>query len=86
VKKLFKIVLFLLAAGTVYAAEFYTVNLTRVEQDLYRDTITRGYIQTEYCYVHVYNDEAVLKYDRYSYDNFVIFSDGDKCKVKAVFK
>lgn len=84
-KKLLMIATLLAFAASVYA-EYYTVTLTRVEQDLYRDSITRGYVRTQYCYAYAYNDEAVLKYEPYSYDNFVIFSDGDKCKVKAVFK
>jgi hypothetical protein len=84
--KLLRVLMLLLVAAVVSGAEYYTVCLTRVRQDLYRDTITHAWVQTEYCYKYVTNDDAVLQYEPYSQDNFVAFSDGDTCKVVKVYR
>lgn len=66
-------------------AEFYKVNVKRIEQDLYK-TDSGLYIQTQYCYEYSYGDDAVLKYEDYSYDNKLIFDSGTSCDVKKIFK
>lgn len=66
-------------------AEYYKVNVKRIEQDLYK-TDSGLYIQTQYCYEYTYGDDAVLKYEQYSYDNKLIFDSGTSCDVKKVFK
>lgn len=84
-RKILKVVGLLLVAAAVYA-DFYEVNVTRIEQDLYRDTVSKGYIQTRFCYEHVYHGDAVLSYTPYSTDNKLIFESGTVCEVRRVFK
>lgn len=43
-------------------AEYYKINVKRIEQDLYK-TDGGVYIQTQYCYEYTYGDDAVLKYE-----------------------
>ena len=66
-------------------AEYYKVNVKRIEKDLYK-TDTGLYIQTQYCYEYTYGDSAILKYEQYSYDNKIIFDSGTSCDIKKVFK
>ncbi|OSZ76736.1 hypothetical protein [Hydrogenophaga sp. IBVHS1] len=77
----------LLAVGTVVSvcAEMYRVNVRRVDQDLYK-TSEGFFIQTKYCYEYTYGDDAVLRYERYSYDNKLIFDSGTTCEVAKVFR
>lgn len=77
-------VLALGVAGQV-AAEMYKVNVRRLDKDLYR-TDSGLYIQTRYCYRYAYGDDAVLSYEPYSYENKLIFDDGEVCEVVKVFK
>lgn len=67
-------------------AEYYKVNVKRVDKDLYKTTTGGLYIQTRYCYEYTYGDDAVLKYEDYSYDNKLIFDSGTLCDVVKVFK
>ncbi|WP_296871494.1 hypothetical protein [Tibeticola sp.] len=71
---------------TLAYAEYYKVNVKRVDKDLYKTTTGGLYIQTRYCYEYTYGDDAVLKYEDYSYDNKLIFSSGTSCDVVKVFK
>ena len=66
-------------------AEYYKVNVKRVDQDLYKTTTGNLYIQTRYCFEYTYGDDAVLKYEDYSYDNKLIFDSGTSCEVVKVF-
>lgn len=81
---LVSLIILLLFAG-VAAAEYYKVYVKRVDKDLYR-TDSSLYIVTKYCYEYTYGDEAVLKYEEYSYDNKIIFDSGTSCDVEKVFK
>ena len=67
-------------------AEYYKVNVKRIDKDLYKTTTGGLYIQTRYCYEYTYGDEAVLKYEDYSYENKLIFNSGTSCDVVKVFK
>ena len=67
-------------------AEYYKVNVKRIDQDLYKTTTGGLYIKTRYCYEYTYGDDAVLKYEDYSYDNKLIFDSGTSCDVEKVFK
>ncbi len=73
----------LLLVAAVVHAEYYTVTVTRIEQDLYKVEYHSPtvYIVTRYCYEYVYHEEAVLKYERYSYDNRLVFDSGGSCEV-----
>lgn len=85
IKKMLRVLAVLLVAATVYA-EFYEVNVTRVEQNLYRDTTSRAFIVTRYCYEYAYNQDAVLIYEAYSYSNKLVFDSGTSCDVVKVTK
>ncbi len=76
--------LLLCVAGAV-GAEVFKVNVRRLDKDLYR-TDEGIYVQTRYCYANAYGDDAILKYEPYSYDNKLIFDDGEVCEVVKVFK
>ena len=67
-------------------AEYYKVNVKRVDKDLYKTTTDGLYIQTRYCYEYTYGDEAVLKHEDYSHENKLIFNSGTSCDVVKVFK
>jgi len=65
-------------------AENYEVNLTRKGSNVYKIDGKDIFIQTRYCYVYAYSEEAILKTSGYGGE--VIFIDSkDKCDVKAVF-
>lgn len=64
-------------------AEFYKVEVTRVEGNLYK-TREGIYIETKYCYEYANRDEAILSYERNSHDNKLIFSNGQSCDVARV--
>lgn len=67
-------------------AEYYKVNVKRIDKDLYKTTTDGLYIQTRYCYEYTYGDDAVLKYDQHSNDDKLIFDSGTSCDVVKVFK
>jgi hypothetical protein len=77
-------VVLLIAAGSV-SAEMYKVTVKRIDKDLYK-TSEGVYIQTKYCYEYAYSDDAVLIYEKYSYDNKLVFDNGTVCEVEKVFK
>lgn len=74
-----------LAIPSACFAEVYTVTVKRVDQDLYK-TSEGIYIETQYCYHYTFGENAILKYDEYSYDNKIIFANDQSCKVKKIFK
>lgn len=78
-------ILFLAFVCIALHAEFYKIYVTRIDQDLYK-TSDGIYIQTKYCYEYAINQEAILKYDQYSYDNELIFDRHQKCDVERIFK
>ncbi|PZT47733.1 hypothetical protein B6S12_07680 [Helicobacter valdiviensis] len=74
----------LLIVPSFIYAEIYKVYVTREENNLYK-TQEGIYIKTKFCYVYAYNQEAILKYDSYSYDNKLIF-DYDECQVEKLLR
>ena len=83
-KRLIFIIFFFFA--TVLYAEYYKVNVTRINQDLYRDTYSGVYIETMACVEPAYWEDAILKYDELGLDNKLIFQDGAKCDVVRIFR
>ncbi|MGY4674656.1 hypothetical protein ACWIVU_02025 [Ursidibacter arcticus] len=77
--------LVLLTIPAIALAEFYKVEITRLESNLYK-TSDGFYIETKYCYEYATRDEAILSYEQYSYDNKLIFKNGQSCEIKRVFK
>lgn len=74
-----------LLVPAIAVAEFYKVEITRLDSNLYK-TSDGFYIETKYCYEYATREEAVLSYEQYSYDNKLIFSNGTSCEVKRVFR
>jgi hypothetical protein len=66
-------------------AEMYRVTVTKVADNLYK-TSSGLLIVTKYCYEYAISDSAILIYDRYSYDNKLVFERGDSCEVEKVAK
>ncbi|TXH12601.1 MAG: hypothetical protein E6R02_04570 [Gammaproteobacteria bacterium] len=65
-------------------AENYEVNLTRKGSNVYKIDGKDIFIQTRYCYVYAYSEEAILKTSGYG-GEVIFFDSKDKCDVKAVF-
>lgn len=76
--------IFLCNTSIVFAADYYKVNVKRIDSNIYKDLNSKTLIFTKYCYEYAYGEEAVLKYDRYSYDNKLIFDSGTSCDVDKV--
>lgn len=76
---------FLIIASPSAAAEVYKIYVKRVDSNLYR-TDEGVFIETQYCYHYSYGEEAILKYEQYSYDNTIIWEDNTTCNVKRVFR
>lgn len=72
-----------LAAGPA-RAENYEVNLTRKGSNVYKIDGKDIIIQTRYCYVYAYSEEAIFKTSGYG-GEVIFFDSKDKCDVKAVF-
>ena len=72
-----------LHAGPVLA-ENYEVSLTRKGSNVYKIDGKDVIIQTRYCYVYAYSEEAIFKASGYG-GELIFFDSKDKCDVKAVF-
>ncbi|MDO4223786.1 MAG: hypothetical protein Q4D05_07160 [Acinetobacter sp.] len=83
-KKSFLLVLSLLCTPLAYA-EFYKVNVKRIDSNLYQTNDKRVLIVTKYCYEYAYWENAILQYEKNSYDNKIIFENGQTCEVKDVY-
>ena len=65
-------------------AENYEVNLTRKGGNVYKVDGKDMIIQTRFCYVYAYSEEAIFKTSGYG-GEIIFFDSKDKCDVKAVF-
>jgi len=65
-------------------AENYEVHLTRKGSNVYKIDGKDIIIQTRYCYVYAYSEEAIFKASCYG-GELIFFDSKDKCDVKAVF-
>lgn len=83
-KKLVKVVVLLLVAASVYAADFYKVNVTRIQHNVYFDNYSKGYIDTVACHEYVHAQEATLIWNPPK--NKLVFANGHTCDVKGVRK
>jgi len=70
--------------ATLAVAENYEVNLTRKGSNVYRIDGKDIIVQTRYCYVYAYSEEAIFKTSGYG-GEVIFFDSKDKCDVKAVF-
>jgi hypothetical protein len=78
------LILIFLSVTTLANAEFYKIYVKRIDQNLYKDMNSGTVIVTQWCYEYAYGENAILKYDRYSYDNKLIFNSGTTCDVSKV--
>lgn len=79
----------LLAAACLGAAapgRQYRVSVTRVDQDLYRDSLTDTVIQTRFCHAFATAEDAILTYEPYSYENKLTFQNGTACEVVSLYR
>lgn len=65
-------------------ADNYEVNLTRKGSNVYKVDGKDIIIQTRYCYVYAYSEEAIFKTSGYG-GEIIFFDSKDKCDVKAAF-
>lgn len=65
-------------------AENYEISLTRKGRNVYKIDGKDIIIQTRYCYVYAYSEEAIFKTSGYG-GEIIFFESKDKCDVKAVF-
>ncbi|RPD84837.1 hypothetical protein EGK75_10285 [Neisseria weixii] len=84
--KLFCLCILGCLSGTAQA-EYYKLTVKKISSNLYA-TSAGVFIQTKYCYAgSSFEEEAILKYEKYSYDNELIFIESnDKCDVEKVFR
>lgn len=66
------------------SAESYEVTVTRKGKNLYRVSEKKILIQTRYCYVYAYAEEAILKLAGRG-DELIFLDSKEKCDVRAVF-
>ena len=72
-----------LVAQTSLAAT-YEVNVTRKGSNVYRVDGKSIVIQTRYCYVYAYSEEAILRPNGYG-GELIFISSRDKCDIKAIY-
>jgi len=63
-------------------AEIYKLNITRIDQDLYKDTYTNYYIKTRSCYEYCYYQDVIFN----SETNQLIFPNGFSYDITGVLK
>ena len=81
------VLIVLLSVTSLIASDYYKLqNVKRIDQNLYSASsgATKVLIETKFCYEYAIGADAVLKYDRYSYDNKIIFDDNASCDVVKV--
>ncbi len=80
------LVMLILSANSAMAETQNVIIKKKVGDNLYK-TETGLYIETGNCEEKINNDtKAVLKYDKKSDSNEIIFENGSKCTVVVVFK
>lgn len=62
----------------------YELNVTRKGSNVYRVDGKSVFIQTRYCYVYAYSEEAILRTNGYGGD-LIFIGSRDKCDVKAIY-
>jgi hypothetical protein len=83
-KKIASLLLVLFSAALAHA-EYYRVNVTRVGENLYKETTSDVIIVTRYCYAYLSYEDAILKYEPYAYDNMLVYDGGKQyCEVKEI--
>lgn len=71
------LLLFMLAAD----GEYYRLNLTRVSDNLYRESSVPIVIVTKNCHADLYMEDVILSYEPLM---IVLNREGDYCEVKEI--
>jgi hypothetical protein len=72
-------------ASTTLSADRYSVNVRRIESNLYQDTGSKTIIETRYCYHYTYGEEGILNWEGRYGNNWLLFIDSTtKCNVVAI--
>ncbi|WP_146101354.1 hypothetical protein [Bradyrhizobium sp. AC87j1] len=73
-----------------FPSDYYKVQVTRKNQDLYEVVGQSIYVMTRYCYEYVYYSEAILKIDApagYTVGEIIFVGNGSsKCDVAKVLR
>jgi len=70
--------------------KFYQVRVTRTQTDVYAfkgkfgSNTTKGVVVTSRCYKSAHDEPAVIRYEKGSRDNKILFKDGSVCDAKSV--
>ena len=83
-KKTILIIISIVLMATEAYAELYRITVSRIDQDLYKDDNSGAILENQYCYEYATWENAVLKYEPYSFDNKIIFENGQTCEVKEI--
>lgn len=62
--------------AAVVVPDVYEVTVSRKDSNLYKVEFTKLYVRTRYCYEYAFNEEAILKYQRGSIENVLVFRPG----------
>jgi hypothetical protein len=65
-------------------AEYYKVNVSRIDKDLYRDNSSKTLIETRFCSEYATREDAVLKWEGRYGNNKLVFDSGTSCGVVAL--
>jgi hypothetical protein len=76
---------FVVTMAASLVAERYSINVRRIESNLYQDTASRTIIETRYCYQYTYGEDAILQWEGKYGNNWLLFIDSKtKCDVVAL--
>ena len=85
-KYLLRLILIVFFICNLANADSYKLQLSRSDQDIYMDKLNSVVVLTQNCFHYGFSENSILIYQAYSYDNKVIFPNGDVCKVKEAYK
>lgn len=72
-------------ASSIANADFYDINIKKIDT---KTALINNSIPIEWTYScfelysTVISESAILKYEQYGFDNYVLFNNGTKCDVK----
>lgn len=76
-----------ISAGTVLAERTFSLRVDDLAQDIYISDDESNLVHTQFCFMTVVNEEAVLVIERSigMTIGFIQFKSGDRCDVLAVY-
>lgn len=74
-----------LSLAATARAEVYRLNLTRVGDNIYRESSTTLLVVTRNCHASLHMEDVILNYEPHSpYNMIVLNRNGDYCEVKEL--